>query len=60
MPQKPKQKMSIEVRAKQFMPFAALTGLDEALRKAEEEVAEDASAIKEERADKKIITHDIS
>ena len=30
---KPRQKMSIETRAKQFMPFAAVGGLDEALEK---------------------------
>ena len=31
MPSKPKQKMPIEERAKQFMPFSALKGLEEAL-----------------------------
>ncbi|MCQ2547401.1 MAG: YolD-like family protein [Clostridia bacterium] len=31
-------KMSREKRAKQFMPFAALTGLEEALRKKEREL----------------------
>lgn len=31
MPSKPKYKMPIEERAKQFMPFAALKGLPEAL-----------------------------
>lgn len=35
---KPKNKMSIEHRAKQFMPFAALKGFEEALRIKEEEV----------------------
>ena len=33
-------KMSREERAKQFMPFAALKGYQEALRKKEEELAE--------------------
>ena len=33
-----REKMSITRRAKQFMPFAALTGLDEALRKKEWEI----------------------
>ena len=32
-------KMSREDRAKQFMPFAALKGYEEALRKVEEECA---------------------
>jgi len=32
-------KMSREDRAKQFMPFAALKGFDEAIRKMEEECA---------------------
>lgn len=32
---KPKQKMSIEERAKQFMPFSALKGLNEALAEKE-------------------------
>ena len=31
MPSKPKQKMPIEERAKQFMPFSALKGLEESL-----------------------------
>jgi hypothetical protein len=33
-----RKKMSIEQRAKQFMPFSALTGLDELLRQKEWEV----------------------
>lgn len=33
-------KMSREERAKQFMPFAALKGYEEALREKEREVAE--------------------
>lgn len=35
---KPNNKMSIEHRAKQFMPFAALKGFEEAIRIKEEEV----------------------
>jgi len=35
---KPREKMPIEDRAKQFMPFAALKGLPEALAKVEEEL----------------------
>ena len=35
MANKPKNKMSIEERAKQFMPFAALRGLPDALAKKE-------------------------
>ena len=31
-------KMPIEQRAKQFMPFAAVTGLEKALRAKEEEI----------------------
>ncbi len=34
---KPKTKMPISERAKQFMPFSALKGLDEAIAKKEEE-----------------------
>ena len=33
-----REKMSIKKRAKQFMPFSALVGLEEALRKKEWEV----------------------
>jgi len=36
MGKKPITKMSIENRAKQFMPFAAVTGLDKAIRQVEE------------------------
>ncbi len=34
---RPKEKMTIEERAKQFMPFSALKGLDEALAKKEQQ-----------------------
>ena len=34
---KPRQKMSVSQRAKQFAPFAAVGGLDYALKKKEEE-----------------------
>lgn len=37
---KPKNKMSLEHRAKQFMPFSPLKGYEEALRIKEEEVAD--------------------
>lgn len=36
--QRKRTKMSPQERAKQFMPFAALKGYEEALRKVEEEV----------------------
>ena len=35
---KPREKMPLSKRAKQFMPFAALNGLDDALRQKEWEV----------------------
>ena len=38
--ERPKQKMSVEDRAKQFMPFAALKGYEEALRAVEKEIEE--------------------
>ena len=38
MPSRPAQKMPIEQRAKQFMPFAALNGLEDALRQKEWEI----------------------
>lgn len=37
MGKKPRAKMPISQRAKQFAPFQAVGGLDEALRRAEEE-----------------------
>jgi hypothetical protein len=37
MGKRPKHKMPIEQRAKQFAPFQAVAGLDEMLRRAEEE-----------------------
>ena len=37
---KPRQKMSIETRAKQFMPFAAVGGLDAALERKLQEFLE--------------------
>ena len=36
---RPRNRMSIEQRAKQFMPFAALRGLPEALARKEQEMA---------------------
>ena len=38
MANKPREKMSMEDRAKQFNPFAALKGLDEALKEKEDEI----------------------
>lgn len=38
-------KMTREERAKQFMPFSALKGFDEALRKVEEECAKTNSGL---------------
>ena len=37
MGKRPQTKMSIEARAKQFMPFAAVSGLNEAIAKKERE-----------------------
>jgi len=37
---KQRPKMPLSQRAKQFMPFAAVAGLDIALRRKEEEIAE--------------------
>lgn len=38
MPKTVHKKMPIEQRAKQFMPFSALNGLDEAMRRKEWEI----------------------
>ena len=38
MGKRPRHKMPISERAKQFAPFAAIRGLEEALRKKEEEM----------------------
>lgn len=38
MGKRPRHKMPISERAKQFAPFAAIRGLEEALRKKEEEI----------------------
>lgn len=48
MTEKPKYKMSIENRAKQFMPFAALKGFPEALA-AKEKGTEDNITLTPER-----------
>lgn len=48
MANKPKHKMPIEERAKQFMPFAALKGLPEALAAREKTVTETFSPTKED------------
>ena len=45
MAKKPKNKMSPQHRAKQFMPFAALKGYEEALRNEERKLEE---AVEEE------------
>ena len=47
---KERPKMTPAERAKQFMPFAALKGYEEALRKTEERIeAENAAKIKREK-----------
>ena len=38
MASKPRKKMTQSERAKQFMPFSALTGLEEALHAVEEQI----------------------
>ena len=38
VPKRPREKMPLEKRAKQFIPFAALNGLEDALRRKEWEV----------------------
>lgn len=38
MASKPRKKMTKSERAKQFMPFSALTGLEEALHAVEEQI----------------------
>ena len=40
MANKPKQKMPIADRAKQFMPFSALKGLEEALKTKERQIVD--------------------
>ena len=50
----PRGKMSVENRAKQFMPFSALPGLDEALAMAEKE-AEGSGAARRSLTDTDII-----
>lgn len=58
-PKKPRPRMSLEDRAKQFMPFAALKGYEEALRAEEarieamsgERKVTDLSDISDEAAD---------
>ena len=50
MANKPKYKMTIEERAKQFMPFAALKGYEEALR-AKEVIIVDKITLSPEKAE---------
>ena len=50
MASKPKQKMPVQDRAKQFMPFSALKGLEEALREKEQQM-EEKKVLSEERAE---------
>lgn len=50
MATRPKNKMSMEHRAKQFMPFSALTGLDVALA-ARERIRVPKSELSEDRAE---------
>ncbi len=51
MANKPRMKMSAADRAKQFMPFSALKGLDEALREKERMVVEKAELSEESAED---------
>ena len=46
MASKPKTKMPISERAKQFMPFSALKGLDEAIAKKEEQHLKEIESLK--------------
>lgn len=48
---RPKNKMPISERAKQFMPFSALKGLDEAIAKKEEELLKKLEDSKEDTND---------
>ncbi len=48
MASRPKNKMPVQERAKQFMPFSALKGLDEAIAKIEEEHFKKLEAYKEQ------------
>lgn len=48
MAHKPDHPMPIEERAKQFMPFAALSGLPEALALKEQEILMEQGILKEE------------
>ncbi len=50
MASKPKQKMPVQDRAKQFMPFSALKGLEEALREKERQI-EEKKVLSEDRAE---------
>lgn len=50
MPKRPRTKMTIEERAKQFMPFAALKGLPEALA-AKERIVVPQAELSEDMAD---------
>lgn len=53
MGKKPKNRMPISERAKQFSPFAAVTGLEKALEKEERELAKtEKIELSEESADK--------
>jgi len=48
MGHKPAHPMPIEERAKQFMPFAALKGLPEALQKVEKQAEKNGETVREE------------
>ncbi len=50
MANKPRMKMPVSERAKQFMPFSALKGLDEALREKERILVEKAELSEESSA----------
>lgn len=51
---KERQKMPISQRAKQFAPFAAITGLEVALRKKEEEHRQQVESVVEKLKDPEI------
>ena len=51
MANKPRMKMPVSERAKQFMPFSALKGLEDALREKERIIVEKAELSEESSAD---------
>ena len=51
---RPRNRMSPEQRAKQFMPFAALRGLPEALERKEQEMASQMEVSKEKTEEEEL------